>query len=303
MIPELPKLEGWERLIDSLPEPDTLYYEEPLLSYVRQMASRLCPVLDIETGLYNPDWGADVFASRYLSGKIDTSFKEKYEESRDLLETLRGFGIDKDKFWYLILFIKDFVDVAKLCDEANLTARQKLCRLKEALLSKESKLNIEAKGKVDYNDQLVLQFLSYAIEKALPELNDLAFYNKLVEYTTGKAPKISVMEHMFDIVPQPENKPLKITQKQYLFHKFMMSFLKDYKKGSLKVYDKNITIYYDKTLLISRVIYVIGYTDKPNDTRFYDLWNESCTKQNNALKNNLRRCEDIQTDHSIYTFF
>ena len=31
MIPELPKLEGWERLIDALPEPDTLYYEDPLL--------------------------------------------------------------------------------------------------------------------------------------------------------------------------------------------------------------------------------------------------------------------------------
>ena len=309
MIPELEAREGWEKLVNALPEPDTLYGDEPLLGYVSIMANELCPVFT-DYGLYNPDWGVDLFAGRYLNGDIDTTTsEEKYEDAIELLATLEGFEIDKDKFWYLILFLKDFVDQAEILGQESMTINEKLVSLKDALLDEKAKVNIEAKGKVDYNDALILQFLSYAIDKTLPEINQSDFYNRLKEYATGETPKISIVGNdIFHIIPKTEKKPIAMVYKQYLFNKYMMIFLNRFKQGKKRYTKINgipTGISYDKTLLISRILYVIDYTSKENDHRFYEEWDDDGENKLNTLKNILRRYQDLdlKVDHGLYTFF
>ena len=284
MIPELPRLEGWERLVADengyfpLPDVNTIYYDEPLLKYVHSMAAKLIPGINPFT-MVDSDSIVDCFVGRYFSGVIDISFQEEYENSIDLLETLKGYGIDIDAFWYLIVFLKDYIDDAMRVTDDMRTTREKLKILAKALLDEESSIRIEAKGKIDYDERLLYQFLSYAIHHTLPEMDKEGFYDKIHQYATGE-PSVLKYYNPFDFVPQ-KMKPLVLTHKQCLMHQYLTLFLKDFKRGtktSFKLWGEiggrgryyDAQIHYDKTLLVSRVLYIIGYTATPKDKKFYE---------------------------------
>lgn len=293
MIRELPRLEGWERLVADengcfpLPDVNTIYHDEPLLKYVRQMAAKLIPGIN-PFSMVDYMSIVDCFVGRYFSGEIDTSFQDEYEASTELLETLKGYGIETDAFWYLILFLKDYIDDAMRVPEDMLTMREKLIKLEHALLDSESSIRIEAKGKIDYDEKLLYQFLSYSIHQTLPEMDKDDFYDKFHLYATGK-PSGLKYDNPLDFQPQKQ-KPLVLTHKQCLMHKYITDFLKGYKRGdktSFKLWDPvrkrymDVQIFYDKTLLVSRVLYIIGYTATPKDTKFYDVNKD----KNGPLKN------------------
>ncbi len=42
--------------------------------------------------------------------KLDDSFKEKFLTNEDLQNTIEAFGLDVSKFWYLLLFVYDFIE-------------------------------------------------------------------------------------------------------------------------------------------------------------------------------------------------
>jgi hypothetical protein len=84
--------------------------------------------------------------------------------------------------------------------------------------------------------------------------------------------------------------------RQFLFHKYLSEFLKQFNKGNklvAKINGHQVGISYDKMLLISRALYIIGYTKIPDDRRFYDEYNEEGTKKNETLKNILRRYKEV----------
>ncbi len=84
-------------------------HKDSLLEYVNKIALEYRPATktDENFGYVNPAIG--YFVNRYFKGeiKIPKSALE-YENKTDLLETIKAFGYDTDKFWYLILFIYDF---------------------------------------------------------------------------------------------------------------------------------------------------------------------------------------------------
>lgn len=105
-------------MIEPLPkhEDEWAYYEsEPLFEYVTRISDMMGEtVTDINPdGSYNstPHLQPFRFASDYLNGKIDTQsiYMDLYE-SPDIQDTLRAFGLDSSKLWYLCLFIKRRVD-------------------------------------------------------------------------------------------------------------------------------------------------------------------------------------------------
>lgn len=111
-IPKLPSIEGayWRGLE---------YRDEPLLEYVVNICDRI--FLDVdpcgdcdENGVYQPEyylsWGPNQFAVRYHDGKIDESALGNYIEHDELLWMLRALKLDPAKFWYLILFLKDWAE-------------------------------------------------------------------------------------------------------------------------------------------------------------------------------------------------
>ena len=105
-------------MIEPLPkhEDEWAYYEsEPLFEYVTRVSDMMGEtVTDINSdGSYSstPHLQPFRFASDFLDGKIDTqSIYMNLYESPDIQDTLRAFGLDNSKFWYLCLFIKWRVD-------------------------------------------------------------------------------------------------------------------------------------------------------------------------------------------------
>ena len=103
-------------MIEPLPrhEDEWTYYEsEPLFDYICEVSEET--VIDINAdgsvASTTPHLQPYRFACDYLDGKIDTkSIRMDLYESPDVQDTLKAFGLDSSKFWYLCLFIKWRVD-------------------------------------------------------------------------------------------------------------------------------------------------------------------------------------------------
>ena len=96
-IPKLEKREGVK------------LYDEPLLEYVCDASDLLFLVCDGPfEGDIGPSWVYSQFAEYYFKGEIDTSMETKYLNN-EVQNILKAFGLDRDKFWYLCLMIKDVV--------------------------------------------------------------------------------------------------------------------------------------------------------------------------------------------------
>ena len=42
--------------------------------------------------------------------KLDTSYKDKFLNNKDLQNTAEAFGLDVSKLWYLLLFVHDYIE-------------------------------------------------------------------------------------------------------------------------------------------------------------------------------------------------
>lgn len=125
--------------IEELPDLKVAWYEsykcldEPLLEYVWEVANHFLP--DYEDVSSAPAIFANRYAERNLSvedrygrakemktfkgtleeykkreyRKLDDSFKEKFLTNEDLQNTIEAYKLDVSKFWYLLLFVYDFI--------------------------------------------------------------------------------------------------------------------------------------------------------------------------------------------------
>ena len=279
-------------MIEPLPrhEDEWAYYEsEPLFDYVCQVSDET--VIDI-----NPDGSIASttphlqpfrFASDYLDGKIDTqSIRMDLYESPDIQDTLRAFGLDSSKFWYLCLFIKWRVDYE--CKTAFVFPKSGMEQL-ESLANELKKLSPEFQGdkfvskvpatltfKVDdgktitIDDANTLTFIGAAIESYLEQQDTDAFLTPK-RYRTSELEKVD----------------LSVRTKIYLFHEYLSPFVKQLKAT------KGIYASKDKSLLISRMIYVFRVSE---DKKLYTDLNEKGKKQN-QLKGYLSRYKPFKFWH------
>ena len=90
-------------------------YEEPLLDYVEILAEKYKPISkeDFENGYYISRAKGD-FAWRYIQNEFDKSRLKNYLEDEDVQKTIKVFGYDIEKFWYLLLFVNDYSEGACL---------------------------------------------------------------------------------------------------------------------------------------------------------------------------------------------
>ncbi len=271
-------------------EDEWAYYEsEPLFDYVCQVSEET--VIDI-----NPDGSIASttphlqpfrFASDYLNGKIDTkSIYMNLYESSDIQDTLRAFGLDSSKFWYLCLFVKWRVEYeCKTAFVFPTSTKEKL----HSLVSEFEKLSPELQGdkfvskvpatltfKVDggktitIDDTNTLTFIGAAIESFLEQQDTDAFLTSN-SYRTNELEKV-------DLSP---------TTKIYLFNKYLSPFIKPLKAI------KGIYASKDKSLLISRMIYIFRVSE---DKKLYTDLNEKKNKQN-QLKGYLSRYKPFKYWH------
>ena len=283
-------------MIEPLPrhEDEWAYYEsEPLFDYVNRVSDMMGEIVtDI-----NPDGSISStmphlqpfrFASDYLDRKIDTrSIRMDLYESPDIQDTLRAFGLDSSKFWYLCLFIKWRVDFEyNTAFVFPTSTKEKL----HSLISEFEKLSPEFQGgkfiskvpatlsfKVDggkaitIDDANTLTFIGAAIESLL-EQQDIDALISPKGYRTSEIEKVD----------------LSVRTKIYLFHEYLSPFVKQLKAT------KGIYASKDKSLLISRMIYVFRVSE---DKKLYTDLNEKGYNKQNQLKGYLSRYKPFKFWH------
>ena len=263
------------------------YYDEPLLEYVVDFANKVFPTY-VGESFYESNM-PDLFGIRYVKGMIKPIGVDKYlDDKLEIQYTLDAFGLDSNKFWYLCLFLKDYVkgqttnaiktnpthreELSNLLDELN---KMKIKIKYDSILSAEKggelTFKVEGGKKVVITDKTTLIYINAAITTFMEKYNNILDKSTLdIEATTS----------------------LPLIYQIYLFNKYLSMFLKPLvaKKGTIASKDKSF--------LISKMIYVLSISD---DVKFITEYKDNGDKLNH-LKNLLSRYKNIKirTLNSIY---
>ena len=280
---------------------DCYALNDPLLGYLTVVSNHFWPsydpydyTIDVDGNQHRNFWGTSMvpeqFADKYFDGYIHTDREQKYLDSEEVLDTLKAFGLDVDKFWYLCLGLKDVVEGYTKDGLVN----RKSPRLELQALEKElDKMEPEIKnhsivckrggvltlkvGKhpIKVTNPTTLSLLSVAIHHLLEQNKDFNGYFD----TIGIDLETITLKPIYNIV---------------LFNKYLSWFLKD------KVADKAIHASKDKSLLISRMIFILGISD---DESFFEEYREDGSKLN-YLKNYIKKYKDkeVPTINNHYFF-
>ena len=271
-------------MIEPLPrhEDEWAYYEsEPLFDYVCQVSDET--VIDI-----NPDGSIASttphlqpfrFASDYLDEKIDTqSIRMDLYESPNIQDTLRAFGLDSSKFWYLCLFVKWRVDCE--CKTAFVFPKSGMEQL-ESLANELKKLSPERSAylqfKIDGNKTITVDN-GFALA---------ALCDALISYLPEIADEKCLSPNSYGL-DEIEKVDMSIRTKIYLFHEYLSPFVKPLEAL------KGIYASKDKSLLISRMIYIFSVCDDP---KLYTDLNEKGYNKQNQLKGYLSRYKPFKFWH------
>lgn len=263
------------------------YYDEPLLEYVVDFANKVFPSYN-EDGFYESNM-PDLFGIRYVKGMVKPIGFDKYlDDKLEIQSTLDAFGLDSNKFWYLCLFLKDYVkgqttnaiktnpthreELSNLLDELNkMNIKIKYDRILSAEKGGELSFKIEGGKKVVITDKTTLIYINVAITTFMEK------YNKILDKSTLDIKATTSLPLIYQI---------------YLFNKYLSIFLKPL------VAKKGARASKDKSFLISKMIYVLSISD---DIKFITEYKDNGDKLNH-LKNLLSRYKNIKipTLNSIY---
>ena len=220
---------------------DWAYYEsEPLFEYVCLVSDMMG---EIVTEI-NPDGSYEStphlqpfrFASDYLNGKIDTqSIRMDLYESPDIQDTLKAFGLDSSKFWYLCLFIKWKVDWE--VESARVFPKEPLEKLKDLQAEFEKIDFSKVRGKYVSSKSAELAFkVKGSKAYTIDDKDTLAILNNIINDYLLTTPTKGYLLH------DSEKVELSIITKMYLFNKYLSWFL------SPLTANKAINASYDKSL-------------------------------------------------------
>jgi hypothetical protein len=265
-------------------------YYDPLLDYVTIVAEKHAPVtqMDYEIGCYDSK-AIGNFAIRYFDNKVDKGRLNKYLESREVLETIIALGYDIEKFWYLVLFVYDYsygfcVKGIKVLD----SPKDQISKLLQGIVDNikslgENNENItfgtpmkivlekEGKHKMVIDDPLSIVWLAGACLNALETIEGGSKMTNIKTNIQFKDGKFS-------------SDPLANSVHIWYFAKILLSFfeLKPPQKARSK---KGNTVSYNKMLLVSRLIYIIGLSK-----------NESFIETEDTLKGYIKQYKNSKID-------
>ena len=282
-------------------------YSDPLFEYVRMVANHFWPSYD-ESCLSMESEIPDRFACRYMEGHVNgftnefikASYLSKYEKNADIQNALMAFGIDKEKFWYLCVCIKDYLNgFARKGRKRKSTPREELTKLvakKDEMQPKACFLGKDIFSHYETQKNATLTFrLEGERSFSITDPHTISLINDALSYVLNESSQISFIH--LDSPPQnsAQNETISDIKQFYWFHKYLSFFLED------KVADKELCkklstaqnyVSVDKWLLISRMIFAIGLSNKQGLNRM------------DYLKNYLKKCNDesmiIETRNGYY---
>ena len=306
------------QLIEELPDLKIGWYEsykcldEPLLEYVWEVANHFLP--DYEDVSSAPAIFANRYAERNLSDeeryerakemktfkgtleeykkreyrKLDDSFKEKFLSNEDLQNTIEAYKLDVSKFWYLLLFVYDFIEdigtnapimgksvledfatfLTKLCDASSITLKQG--NKKSYYTEREDLINII---------QIAIHHFSKSYTKIINSNKDR---ETKIEQLKEIGLKGFIDNSLLSKMDFKEKFSLDISHKKWKFTDMFLFFIENRKATTIP--NKKVKVSKDKMILISRLIYTVGY-----DGKRYNEEYDSENNKNRMLSNLLRR--------------
>ncbi len=187
---------------------------------------------------------AMIFENRYYSNKLNVNFKyEDYLNNKEIQKTVDALGIDKVKFWNLILFIFDYSYCAclegyKAKETHNNQVKKTLNTINEKEVTKIT-LNIKGKHNLVIDDPKVLEYISSLLAEGVE--------NNSID-------KKGNDEHNVSLIDLTEQSAVSNSAHIAYFAKMFVTFFENNPqfKGRQK---KGEIISYNKLLLISKIIY------------------------------------------------
>ena len=306
------------QLIEELPDLKIGWYEsykcldEPLLEYVWEVANHFLP--DYEDVSSAPAIFANRYAEKNLSveerykrakdmktfkgtleeykkreyRKVDDSFKEKFLSNEDLQNTIEAYKLDVSKFWYLLLFVYDFIEdigtnapimgksvledfatfLTNLCDASSITLKQG--NKKSYYTEREDLINII---------QIAVHHFSESYTKIINSNKDR---ETKIELLKEIGLKVFIYNSLLSKMDFKEKFSLDISHKKWKFTDMFLFFIGNRKATTIP--NKKVKVSKDKMILISRLIYTVGY-----DGKRYNEEYDSENNKNRMLSNLLRR--------------
>ena len=292
--------------IEELPDLKVAWHEsykcldEPLIEYVWEVANHFLP--DYEDVSAAPAIFANRYAERNLSveeryersiemktfngtleeykkreyRELDDSFKKTFLENTNLQNTIEAFGFDISKFWYLLLFIHDFIEdigtnsptVEKPLLEDFASFLTNLCEATSIVL-KQGYKNVYSTERED---------LLGIIQKAVYHFSET--YSKIVNGKQDRKTKIKQLQELGlkgfidnSLLSQINfNGKYKLdnSHKRWKFAEMFLYFLKDKKADKKRVRDRSVMISTEKNLFVSRLLYTAGYVSETYNNEFLD---------------------------------
>jgi hypothetical protein len=294
----------------SKPSEDSLFLskeyreEETLLRYVFEVANHFLPSYnppeydyDEETGeelyregYYTRSLYPDQFVKRFFNGKvkIDDDRQNDYLNKDDLIKCVKYYGLDVSAFWYLCLFIGDYVNGFSTEHTKSLSTSSliEIFKLKEGF----SKIGIthdETLGNVKMKNsaELSLKIEGKRGQISVKDPKCLALLKLIIDETLKFDNIPSSFMHVNLNYFKPYSMPQ--THKLYIFHKYLSWFLKEKEKDpNCKERPWNTS----KDFLISQMAYIAGVVDDRN--RYFE-GSLNSKNDKNRISDILRKINDI----------
>lgn len=306
LIEELPDLKiGWCESYKCLDEPLLEYVWEVANHFVsyegdisiapakfvnRYITSKLTPE---ENVLRLKEMGVDKSLEDFIAPnfkKMKMSFKDRFLENEDLQNTIKAFGLDVSKLWYLLLFVYDYIEdfgtnapslkKSEVQDIGDFVDSLSNCSGITLTLTNGKKKNFVT------SEKKTIEFIQLALDYYITTYNDIINQN-LSQKDKLKLLKEIGLNHFLEHgqAIDFENKTnLEITFKKWKFADMFQFFLKDRKADKKKLSQENVKVSTDKMMFISRLIYTVGYDGK----RYNEEYHSDCSK-NRMLSNLLRK--------------
>ena len=265
------------------------------LEYMEAIATKYAPDVDID-----PSTGEryicgttalPLFIRRYNQNELYGNFTyEDYIANKDIQNTLKGLGVNIDKFWFLLLFIFDYTCGTCLDGmKATGIGIEQLTKFAKAIADNHKEINqfgvsfkkpitisvkVEGKHQIVIDNANAIGYLATTIVNNLKEIEEHPWMqSQQVSMTTNAEEKESIQIWLF----------YKIFNDFFNLSPYNKLFNVRQKKGS--------TISLSKTLLISRLIYFTKLST-----------NKNFSEDEFTLKGYIKQYKDkrIDTVNSIY---
>ena len=265
------------------------------LEYMEAIAVKYVPDVDIDPATGERyvcgTTALPLFIRRYNQNKLYGNFTyEDYIANEDIQNTLKGLGVDIDKFWFLLLFIFDYTCGTCLDGmKATGIGIEQLIKFAKAIADNHKEINqfgvsfkkpITISVKVEGKHQIVIDNANAIGYLATTIINNL---KEIEEHPWMQSQQVSITTNA------EEKESVQI----WLFYKMFNDFfnLSPYNKLFNVRQKKGSTISLSKTLLISRLIYFTKLS-----------MNKNFSEDEFTLKGYIKQYKDkrIDTVNSIY---